>query len=583
MTPQCELLLHSCFSSNSPISLFHLYCEWHRSLARRLGFKNPDSVSLQDFIPEHSTLLLAEATLVEAEPSFLISKFSEASIFVEKAAEFMKYAVRKKDAPERSAFTLQQQLDRWGSLDGYSSSQASSDQVWNLVRRTFIIAYSAGRDQIVQLLTSFTCFGNVPKASFSIGQANPDIELSVLSLLHIASLSDSFKNESSRIGVLSRLTFISEVGATSQDFTGQILDNSVSFALHVLSKIPMSLQFMDNFFWFVLAFFPLKFDTDKKIMFSNIFEGHFTPQERASVHDSESSPLLFHHISAVTAMELLCARYNIFHDNVYRFFAKFWSVVFCVLEGAFVERNLLSAITSLESDAEKSAPAFIRDSIYRLRLILQTSCRMSQVGFPNEKHMAQLVFDDSDFEAIPFQMQVGLLTCRGMMILQNAIAFNSEYSDTEAADRAALQFFDRAEQVSRLVAPRLVRIGILFGKSFISFRRCKHFIDEFAHFTGSEILDVPRPTSVRTTSEASLLNQQLLCFSEGLKYLKSLCKCVECITFLNSNIANACLLCITFSAGCSMLKCLARGIHRFLLPWASVITPYLIWLLLTVL
>ena len=208
-----------------------MYCEWHRSIARRLGHKNPDSVCLRDFVPGSGALLLAEVALVEAEPSFFISKFSEASIFVGKAAEFMKENLRRSDAPDRSALTLQRQLESWDSEDRFSAREASADQLWNLVRMTLIIAYSAGRDQIVSLLTSLSCFDNVAKASFCLGQAKPDIELATLSLLHIASLSDSFKTESSRMGALSRLTFISEVGVTSQDFTGQILDNSVRIFL----------------------------------------------------------------------------------------------------------------------------------------------------------------------------------------------------------------------------------------------------------------------------------------------------------------------------------------------------------------
>ncbi len=515
-----------------------MYCEWHRSIARRLGYKNPDSVSLQDFIPGNSALLLAEVALVEAEPSFLISKFSESSIHVEKAADLLKEAVRRSGAP-KPTFSLLQQLDQWDRLEGFSENHASPDQLWRIIRMALMIAYSAGRDQIMRLLTSLTCFDNGAKSSFTLGQAKPEIELAALSLLHISCLSDTFKNESSRTGVLSRLTFISEVGMTSQDFSGQILDNSVSFSLRVLSKIPKSLQFLDNFFWFVLAFFPLKCERDKQYMVSNIYEVYFTPQDRSIVYGSESSQSLQHHLSATVAMELLCTQYNFCQDNIYRYFAKFWSVVFCIIEGSFVERNLHSALLSLELDAEKSAPAFIRDSFYRLRLILQSSCGIRHPGSQMEKNVTQLAFDDSDFEAIPLQIQVGLLACRGMMILHNAIAFNSEYANTEAADKAALQFFDRAEQVSRLVTPRVVRIGILFAKAFISFRRCAYFKKEYGILAGSEepkggeaSTFMSRTSSWQATTESSLLSQHFLCFTEGLKYLKSLCKYVFMSTFV---------------------------------------------------
>jgi hypothetical protein len=123
-----------------------------------------------------------------------------------------------------------------------------------------------------------------------------------------------------------------------------------------------------------------------------------------------------------------------------------------------------------------------------------------------EKQMAQLAFEDSEFEAIPLQMQVGLLACRGMMILHNAVAFNSEYSDVEVANKAALQFFDRAEQVSRLVAPRLVRIGILFAKALISFRRCRHFKEEYENLAVLEESQVSRiSTSCKPCNQLPLM------------------------------------------------------------------------------
>jgi hypothetical protein len=481
---------------------------------------------LRSFVPDGSALLLVQVALVEAEPSFLISKFSEANSFVEKFASSLAQIVRRvAPAPQaQSPLSLQEQLDRWDSLECFPAQHASSDQLWNIVRMAFIIAYSAGRDHIVRLLTSLVCSQKDPK--FCLGLSKPEVELFALSFLHMASLSDSFKDESNRTGALSRLTFISEVGVTAQDFTGKILDNSVSFALRVLQKIPMSLQLLDNCVWFVLAFFPLKHAGDKKFVLSNIVKQHFSPQEQALVVDSGSNAPLPDHMSAAVFLEVICSRYNDFDDNTFRFFAKFWSVVFCIFEGSFVERNLLFAITSIESDAAKSAPQFIRDAFCRLRLLLQTSCRIQQLGSRTENEQSLLLFDDSDFEAIPLQLQVGLLACRGMMILHNGIAFNNEFINTEAADKASLQFFDRAESVSRLITPRVVRIGIMFAKTFISFRRSRYFMEESEN--AAAFPDEPggfRQTS--SLSESSLLGQQLLCFSEGLKYFKTLCKCVK--------------------------------------------------------
>ncbi len=465
--------------------------------------------------------------LVEAEPSFLISKFSEANSFLEKSASSLAQLVRRV-APQAAGlsqvFSLKEQLDGWEKLDGFSAQNASSDQLWSVVRMSLIFAYSAGRDQIVRLLTSLVCSPKDPK--FLLGQSKPDVELFALSFLHMASLSDSFKDEGNRTEAHSRLTFISEIGVTAQDFTGQILDNSVSFALRVLQKIPLSLQFLDNCVWFVLAFFPLRHADDKRFMLSNIVKKNFSPQQLASVVDSGSNAPLPNHMSAAALLEVICSRYDNFDDNSYRFFAKFWSVVFCIFEGAFVERNLLSAIKSFESDAEKSAPQFIRDAFLRLRLMLQTSCRIQQLGAQIENEQSLLLFDDSEFEAIPLQLQVGLLACRGMMILHNGIAFNNEFIDTEAADKASLQFFDRAESVSRLITPRVVRIGIMFAKTFTSFRRSRYFKKE-SEIAAAALEEQSSNRSNFSSSESSLMGQQLLCFSEGLKYFKSLCKCVD--------------------------------------------------------
>ena len=524
--PQCESLLISSFRPHSVLSLFRLHCELHCSLARRLGYKNPDTIFLKDFISESSTLLVAEAALVEAGPSFLSSNFCEASIFVEKAAECMTQAVRRDNALQHSRLTLMEQIKRWESLDGLSEYHASSDDLWNLVRKSLIMAYSSGRDQIMRLIALFVCScqkGTEPSAAFSLGLLKSDIELSVLSLIHIASFSDSFKDESrAQAAVLSRLTFISENATTAQDFASELFGSSVSFALCVLEKMPQSLQFLDNFFWFVLAYFPLKHEKQKQIMLK-IIHAQFGQKERACIDFIEST----NHVSAAAVLELISDRYSNFDENLYRFFANFWSVVFCFLEGAFVERNLLSALSSFESDAARSAPLFMREAFYRLRLILQTSCRIQQLRCHFEKQSAQLMFDDADFESIPLHLQVGLLVCRGMMILHNPIVFSNENADPDALDKAALHFFDRAEQVARLVTPRVVRIGILFAKSFIAFRRCKYF--------GDELL------LASTSTATCVVEQQLLCFVEGLKYLKSLCKCVKyrnSICTINAQLAS---------------------------------------------
>lgn len=518
--PQCKSLSNFSFRSNSACSLFRLHCEWHSSLARRLGYKNPDSIALKDFISESSVLLVAEAHLVEAGPFFLSSNFSEASIFVEKAAVTLAKALLRDRPLQQSNSTLAEQLEHWKSLDGLHEYHASPDELWNLVRLSFIMAYSSGRDQIMRLISTFVCSHGVlesgsSNASFTLGLVKSEIELSVLCLLHIASFSDSFKDESrSRAGVLSRLTFISENATNVQDFADLIFEKSMSFVLCILEKIPQSLQFLDNFFWFVLAFFPLKSEQQQEFIISKIVEVRFSQQERICIDFGESA-LSSGHVSAAAVLELISNRYSIFEDNMYRFFAKFWSVTFCILEGAFIERNLLSVISAFELDAENSAPMFFRDAFYRLRLILETSCRIRQFGCHPEKHSPQLMFDDADFEAIPLHLQVGLLACRGMMILHNPIAFSNEQSGPDTLDKSALHFFDRAEQVARLVTPRVVRIGILFAKSFISFRRSKHFGEESEKMTISE------------ASAASVTAQQLLCFTEGLKYLKSLCKYVK--------------------------------------------------------
>jgi hypothetical protein len=334
----------------------------------------------------------------------------------------------------------------------------------------------------------------------------PEIELSVLSLIQIASFSDSFNTEGRHVAAgLSRLTFISENATIVQDFASQILDNSVSFALSVLEKMPHSLQFLDNFFWFVLAYFPLKHEKQMQTLL-NIIHAHFGQKGRACIDFSDSANC----VSAASVLQLIGNRYSNFHDNMYRFFANFWSTVCCFLEGSFVECDLLSAVSSFEADAAKSAPPFMRDAFYRLRLILQSNCRIRPFGCHPEQQSVQLLFDDADFEAIPLHLQVGLLTCRGMMLLYNLTVISHERTDAINLEKVALQFFDRAEQVARLVAPRIVRMGILFAKSFISFHRCKYF--------GEESL------STSTSSATFATEQQLLCFIEGLKYLKSLCK-----------------------------------------------------------
>jgi hypothetical protein len=491
---------------------------------------------LKDFISESSALLVAEAALVEAGPSFLSSNFSEANIFVEKAAATLSRAVLRDRSLQHSDITLKEQLERWKSLDGLSEYLASPDELWNLVRVSLIMAYSSGRDHMMRLLASLVCVSkgpqsDAPKASFTLGIVRSEIELSVLSLLHIASFSDSFRDDSrSRAGVLSRLTFISENATSALDFAHYIFDNSMTFILCVLEKIPKSLQFLDNFFWFVLGFFPLKDETEQKIILSKIVEMQFSPQERACIGFEEDA-FLSNHVSAAALLELISNRYVNFDENIYRFFAKFWSVTFCILEGAFIERNLLSVLSAFESDAESSAPMFIRDAFYRLRLMIQTSCRIRQLGSHPEKQCAQLMFDDAEFEAIPLHLQVGLLACRGMMILHNPIAFSNENTDPEILDKTALHFFDRAEQVARLVTPRVVRIGILFAKSFISFRRSKYF-GEVTLMEESRGPCSPSGRSLNfapmsSSSAASVTAQQLLCFTEGLKYLKFLSQYVK--------------------------------------------------------
>jgi hypothetical protein len=517
-------------------------------MARKSGYKVPDGIDLEP-LAASSPLLVAEAALVNGEPSFLSSKFSEAWISVEQAVESMKGTVRSGATEQRSPLTLSQQLEEWAKtkFDPFSGRSSSSDQLWNLARRSFIIAYSSGHDMLVRLLASFVSSskalvpGGAESSSFTIGLAKPDVELSALSLLHIASLNGSFRNEGqAKKSPIARLTFISEVGMSAQDAAGQILDNSVLFALRSLEKLPKSLQFMDNLFWFVQAFFPLKHQHDKEFILSRIIDVHFGQQERKSICESELSSSVSHHLSAAAVLELIGSHYSNFNDNMYRFFANFWSVVFCVFEGAFVEQNLISAISVFEADAKASGPIFMHDAFIRLRVILQSSCRSRDLSTQNEKQAIQLTLDDADFEGIPLHLQVGLLACRGMMLLHNGTYFSNGFFESELVDIPALHFFDRAEQVSHLVVPRVVRIGVMFAKSFIAFRRSLYFKGQTELHAKQEGSSTPvsRGSASRprgASQSTSSFGHQLSCYNEGLKYWRSLVKCVSSlhISYMN--------------------------------------------------
>jgi hypothetical protein len=490
-------------------------------MARKLGLNDPESVSLTS-VAQESRLLLAEAALVEAEPSFLNSKFSQACAFVEKAAELLKRDIcRDAGHAEGEALSFQEQLKKSAASDAFSAGPASSDQLWKLVRMSCLIAFSADRDPLMRLLASFLTLPTTSAAT--LGLAKQDIELLALSLLHVASFNGSFKDGNrSRAGMLSRLTFISEAGASALDYTGQIFFDSLTFSLHVLAKIPYSLQLLDNLFWIVLAYFPFEMPQNCNTKLSDIIATHFNEEERSCVLDSESSASSPERVIPAAVLQLLGTHYKTLGDNMYRFFSNFWSVVFCILNGAFVTKNLLCAISAFEADAKASAPSFICRALHRLRLILQPSCDRHQIGYPNENLASQLTFDDSDFESIPLHLQVGLLACRGMIILHDGLAYGSQVSDDDSIDKAALHFFDRAEQVSRLVVPRTVRVYILFAKAFVSFRRSYFFAQ-------AEVASLEESSGGSTSTrpaDASLLAQQMLCFNEGLKYLKSLCKCV---------------------------------------------------------
>jgi hypothetical protein len=126
---------------------------------------------------------------------------------------------------------------------------------------------------------------------------------------------------------------------------------------------------------------------------------------------------------------------------MYRFFANFWSVVFCVFEGAFVEQNLISAISVFEADAKASGPIFMHDAFIRLRVILQSSCRSRDLSTQNDKQAIQLTLDDADFEGIPLHLQVGLLACRGMMLLHNGTYFSNGFFESELVDIPALHLY----------------------------------------------------------------------------------------------------------------------------------------------
>jgi len=509
-------------------------------MARKLEYKVPDEQRFQP-VAASSPLLASEAALVDGESSFLSSNFSEAWIAVERAVESMKEVVCTGVTNQRSPKTLSQQLEEWAKTrqDPVSGHFASSDQLWNLARRCFIIAFSSGHDMLVRLLASFVSSGTVlpgnhASSFFTLGLAMPDIELSALCLLHIASLNGSFRNEVER-APLARLTFISEVGVSAQDAAFQILDSSVVFALRSLERLPMSLQFLDNFFWFLLAFFPLKYQNDMEFVLLRIINVHFSQQERESICDPDTSRSSTHHLSAAAVLELLGSHYSNFNDNLYRFYAKFWSVVFCVFEGAFVEQDLISAISVFEADAKASGPMFMHDAFSRLRLILQSSSR-SRDGSTQNERVVQLTLDDADFEAIPLHLQVGVLACRGMMLLHNGVFFSNDVFDSESVDKPALHFFDRAEQVSHLVVPRVVRIGVLFAKTFISFRRSLHFKDQANLFDmqdgSSPQVPTPRGSVSRPRPQStSVFGQQLSCFNEGIKYWRSLVKCVNSFPF----------------------------------------------------